>query len=280
MIDTDPRISGDYLRRISESGGAGNEHERGDRHEREDGHESGNGHERAATDGGVGDVRTAGSVTLVGVVHDHPASKHRVRSVLEAVDPDALALELPPIAVPLFEQYADVERSPPTFGGEMSTAIQTVARNSGSASADRVVGIDGPTPGFVTRLFRTLRREEASLSTIRGVLDGLRSVTKHAVVCRAAATIARRTSLRIEVDSPVDHDADWHDDPERQAADEQAQVDRAEAVLDAFEPSRASRFRDATREAHMADRLAELRGDGDVVAVVGIDHLDGVASKL
>lgn len=242
MSETDPRISGDYLRRFTESNGIEHDAE-------------------------------LGSVTLVGVVHDHPASKHRVRSVLEAVDPNVLALELPPIAVPLFEEYADVDRAPPRFGGEMSTAIQ-------ASSTARSVGIDGPTPAFTARLLRSLRRKQVSLDTLRSVLRGLTSVTKHAVVCRAAATLSRLTSLRVEVDAPIDHDTEWTDDPERQATDEHTQVRRAEAVLDAFEPSRASQFRDATREAHMADRLADLRSEGPVVAVVGIDHLDGVAAEL
>jgi pheromone shutdown protein TraB len=50
--------------------------------------------------------------------------------------------------------------------------------------------------------------------------------------------------------------------------------------MDAFEPSRATSFGDDVRETHMADRLAEFRDDGDVVAVVGRHHLDSVAEQL
>jgi pheromone shutdown protein TraB len=212
-----------------------------------------------------------GTVTLVGVVHDHPASVYRVRRVVTACDPDALALELPPLSVPLFETYADDDRSPPAFGGEMSAAVQ-------AADTDRVVGIDGPTPGFLVRLARTLVRARASLGTVRRVLDGLRSVTHTAMVCRGASVLAGLTDVRLEVASPTTYDCERTDDPGAQAADERAQISRARAVLDAFEPSRAARFRDDTREAHMADRLAGL--DGDVVAVLGHDHLDPVAERL
>ncbi|MFC7081645.1 hypothetical protein [Halorussus caseinilyticus] len=39
-------------------------------------------------------------VTLVGVVHDHPASVHRARAVVRERDPEVVALEAPPLAVP------------------------------------------------------------------------------------------------------------------------------------------------------------------------------------
>ena len=44
----------------------------------------------------------ATNVTLLGVVHDHPASVARARIVAEAMGPDVLALELPAAAVPLY----------------------------------------------------------------------------------------------------------------------------------------------------------------------------------
>ena len=214
-----------------------------------------------------------GDVTLVGVVHDHAASTYRVQSVVEATDPDVVALELPRRAVSLFEQYADDDRTPPVFGGEMSAAIQ-------AASTDRVVGVDGPTRSFLGLLARNLYRERASPSTLRRVARGVLSVTRHALLCQVAGGVAARTSLRVEVDSPVSHDARRSDDPRVQADDERSQVRRARAVMDAFEPSRAARFRDATREEYMADRLSTLRREGDVVAVVGIDHLEPLAERL
>jgi pheromone shutdown protein TraB len=214
-----------------------------------------------------------GTVTLVGVVHDHPASAFRVRTVVAARDPDVLALELPPLSLPLFERYAEDTRTPPAFGGEASAAIQ-------ASTASRVVGIDGPTLPFLRRLAARLRREGGSVRTVRGVLDGLASVTKNALRCRLAASLAALTSIRMEVDAPVAYATDRGDSPERQAENERRQIDRARAVMDAFEPSRGTSFADDVREAHMADRLADLRRDGDVVAVVGRHHLDRVAERL
>lgn len=214
-----------------------------------------------------------GTVTLVGVVHDHPASKYRVRTVVTDREPAVLALELPPLALPLFEQYARDERTPPVFGGEMSAAVQAMA-------GDRVVGIDGPTVGFLRRLAGTLYRQDVSLETTRNVVDGFLSVTKQTLRCRTAAHLAGTTGLRLEVDTPTVYETDWSDDPETQATDEQRHLDRASTVLGALETPRAMRIRDQCREAHMAERIEQLRREGDVVAVVGQDHLDAVTSRL
>ena len=213
-----------------------------------------------------------GDVFLAGVVHDHPASAHRVRSLVEATAPDVLALELPPLAVPLFERYAGAG-SVPVAGEEMSVGIR-------AADAAAVVGIDGPSRGFLGRLVRNLRERGASLSTVRTVAASVLSVSRHAVACRVAALLDAPTALRLAVDAPVEHDVDEHATPERQAADEQTQIRRARAVLGAFGKAEPVQVRDETREAHMADRLASLRQRGDVVAVVGVDHLDGLVAHL
>jgi pheromone shutdown protein TraB len=212
-----------------------------------------------------------GAITLVGVVHDHPASRFRASAVVEDREPDVLALELPPLALPLFEQYARDERSPPVFGGEMSAAIQ-------AATTDRVVGIDGPTLGFCGRLLGELYRTDASLKTARNVFSGLFSAGKHAVVCRAASVVASATGVRLEVDAPASYETDVTDDPQQQALDERDHLDRARSVLDVLEPHHASQLRDSTREAYMAENLDSL--DGDVVAIVGQDHLDPIAARL
>lgn len=217
-----------------------------------------------------------GSLTIVGVVHDHPASVYRVRRAIGDLKPDILALELPPIAVPLFEQYAESERTPPTFGGEMSAAIQ-------AAEVETTAGIDRPTGRFFRKLVRNLLRERPSPATVRKVLTNAVSVSKHAIVCRIASAIAARTSLRLEVDFPVAHGIDWSDAPEHQARDERRQIRQTQAFMNSVggaSTSRASRVEDATREEHMAERLSEHRRSGDVVAVVGIDHLDPLIERL
>lgn len=236
-VDSDPRVTGEYVRQVSSD---------------------------------------AGTVTLVGVVHDHPASTYRVRRMVEELDPDVLALELPPISIPLFEQYASTDRSPPAFGGEMSAAIQ-------AAATDTTVGIDRPTGGFFQRLGRALLRERPSLQVVRNVVSDVVRSTKHAVICRAAATVGERTSIRWEVDSPISYDTDWTDAPTDQARDERKQVRRSRSFMNAFRTasrSQASLLEDEAREEEMAEQLIQLREAGDTVAVVGIDHLDSVAERL
>jgi hypothetical protein len=236
LDDSDPRTTGDYVRHLPGSG-------------------------------------DDGDVTVAGVVHEHPASTYRVRSLVDSTDPDVVALELPPIAVPLYERYATDTQTPPASGGEMSAAIQT-------ADSSTVVGIDGPTPAFLWRLLGDVYRSDVDLSTVRTLLGGLTSVTKHAIVCRVAASLGDSTVSRFAVESSADHDCDWSDPAHEQAADERTQIRRAQSVKNVFGESGAVRLRDAAREAHMADRLSSLRQDGTVVAVVGVDHLDSLTDLL
>lgn len=212
-------------------------------------------------------------LVLVGVVHDHPASEYRVERVVEETDPDVLALELPPFALPLFEHYAGDGETPPASGEEMSAAIRA-ARDA------EVAGIDGPTVRFVVTLARNAHRMDASPSTVQTVLRGLTTVTRQAIRCRLAAVLARWIGLRVEVDSPVAHECDDRDDPHVQAEDERSQIRRATAVTNAFGVPDSVRIRDATRERHMAGELSALRRRGVVVAVVGMGHLDPLAALL
>ncbi|WP_415383571.1 hypothetical protein [Halosimplex sp. TS25] len=214
-----------------------------------------------------------GSVTLVGVVHDHPSSVYRVRRVVERERPAVLAVELPPLAVPLYETYASDQETPPPFGGEMSAAIQ-------AAETDHVVGIDGPSTAFCRRLARTLVAERASLETAVRSVRGVASVGKTALACRTAAALTNRTGLRIAVGDPTSHEVTRTDPPRQQADDEGRQIRTATAVLDALESPPASRVRSETREAHMADRLRDLCARGDVVAVVGLGHFEPIRDRL
>lgn len=237
MLDeSDPRTAGEYVRRLS----------------------------------GRGDD---GEVILAGVVHEHPASTYRVGAVIDRSDPDIVALELPPIAVPLFERYASGQQTPPASGGEMSAAIQ-------AAPSSTVVGIDGPTAAFLWRLLGDIYQSDVGLSTVRTLLSGVVSVTVHAIACRVAATVNGSTALQSAVDSSAEFDCDWSDPPEEQAADERAQIRRAASVQNIFGESGAVRLRDAAREAHMADRIASLRGAETVVAIIGVGHLDPLTALL
>ncbi|MFC7081644.1 hypothetical protein [Halorussus caseinilyticus] len=141
-----------------------------------------------------------------------------------------------------------------------------------------VVGIDAPTGDFFARLARNWWRDGASVATLRRVASGVASVTRHALTCRVAAAVADRTSLRVEVDDPVEHDCDRSDPPAVQASDERTQARRSQSLLRAFDPPKPVVLRDETREECMADNLASL--DGETVAIVGLDHLDGIAQRV
>lgn len=233
--DCDPRFTGDFLRRLS---------------------------------------GPQGSITLVGVAHDHPSSIYRVRTAIEAFDPDTLALELPPMAIPLFEQYADDTRTPPALGGEMSAAIQ-------AADTATVTGIDRPTAGYYRRLLGTIASERPSLDTLRNVFAASASTLSHAVACRLGTVFGKRTPFNLAVDSPTDHEVGHTDEPSVQAADERTQIRRSRAVLDSLGSDsyvHASRIERDSRDTEMASRLADF--DGDTLAVVGISHLDALVEQL
>ena len=65
---------------------------------------------------------------VVGCVHDHPASVFRARSLVESLAPDVVAVELPGLAVPLFERVGrTADEGPDSVGGEMSAALPAAA---------------------------------------------------------------------------------------------------------------------------------------------------------
>jgi len=213
-----------------------------------------------------------GSVVLIGVAHDHPASVARVAHVLDAVAPDVLALELPPLAVPLFRRYADDEYVPPRLGGEMSAAIQT-------AEGARVAGIDGPNPAYLKRLLRRVIADGVSMSDVLEIAgDSLRGLG-HALACRAGASLGRLTPVTPKLYTHIAYDSASYDTPAAQARHEREHVDRRRSFLRVVELPRATALLDAVREESMALRLTDLRATGDVVAVVGIEHLDDDASS-
>jgi len=214
-----------------------------------------------------------GTVTLVGVVHDHPASAFRVRTVVTDRDPDHPCARTAAALAPFFRAVCRGYSHSAGVRRRASAAIQA------SSTADHVVGIDGPTLPFLRRLAATLYHEGGSIETVRGVFDGLVSVTKNTLRCRLAGSLAAMTSIRLEVDSPVTYAIDRVDSPGRQAENERHQIARARAVMDAFEP--LGRLRSVTTCARRTWPTASpFRDDGDVVAVVGRHHLDSVAEQL
>lgn len=210
-------------------------------------------------------VRSFPDLTLVGVVHDHPASIERVRSVVRESDLETLALELPPLAVPLYRSYAASDS--PSIGGEMSAAIQ--------ASEAAVVGIDGPSRAFARVFYHYARRERLDRETVKRLWTSVRAASTRAVRCRIAATAVTR-GLEVEDERSFNYDCDPRDSIEERATDERSHVSAARTV-GALSPPHVV-HRDAIREDCMATVLRERRGP--IVAVVGIDHLDGLVSRL
>lgn len=203
---------------------------------------------------------------VVGVVHDHPASSFRVRAVADAFDPDVVALELPDVAVPAFERIATAGRERDE-GGEMSTAI------AAAPEAD-AVGVDSVGPGFLRRLADNARTQDASLGTVRDVLGDVAGIARHAVSCRVGSDGAPAKR------GVADHPVTAADPPAEQAEDERTTVARSRALLGAVDRPHADLLLDATREENMAARIDGLRTEGSVLAVVGMDHLDSVATRV
>ncbi|WP_435358529.1 hypothetical protein [Haloarchaeobius sp. DFWS5] len=224
----------------------------------------------------VPETDTDGQVALLGVVHDHPASVHRVQYVIERFVPDVVALELAPLAIPLFERYATDDRTPPSRGGEMSAAIQAMGPDAS------VVGIDAPTRSFLRTVVGELRDEEAPEPIARRVARDVYDLSRHALQCRVAATAGPMGLVSMEQTvQHIDHDCSATDPPAVQADDEQRFVARNRALRQATETPLPISVLDTAREKTMARHLSSLRTDhGAVVAVVGLEHLDAVAARL
>lgn len=215
-------------------------------------------------------------MVLVGVTHDHPASRERARRVVEGVAPAVVALELSPLVMPLYRQYArtdDGDTASEYDGGEMAAAL--------AASRDgRAVGIDAPNWEYGRRLVDALRAREtdheAAVSAVRDTL----SVSRHAVTCAVGAAVRAVTPWSPTVETPAPHDSSVADPPAAQAADEARQLSRSRALLGALELPPGQELVDELREATMASRIESLRTEGVVVAVVGHAHLGPIHERL
>lgn len=212
------------------------------------------------------------AVTLVGVVHGHPASAHRVRRLVEAVDPDTVALELPSLAVALASVRARDVAVPPRAGGEMSAAVQ--------AASGRVEGIDAPSVGYVRHLFSYCRHEGVSVRTLRNLFGDLLRSTRQSIRWRLAATIERRLGASLDVGRSDRHDVDGDEPLATLIENEDRHVSITRTFRNATETPASVDVVDSIREHAMAEHLDRLAAAGDVVAVVGLSHLDPIAEQL
>lgn len=214
-----------------------------------------------------------GTILLIGVVHDHPASVFRVSQLLETFTPDTLALELPPLSVPLFRRYARDLHTPPRLGGEMSAAIR-------AAGEARVVGVDAPNWAYVRALIRRLHDDSESRSLARTVLADLGRGLAQAAACRLGAVVATLTPYTPRVYAHIAYEVTLLDDPETQAEHEATHLAQHRAFMGVVDPPPETALVDETREDVMAARIAAIRREGDVAVVVGMSHLDGLVRRL
>lgn len=214
-------------------------------------------------------------LVVVGCVHDHPASVYRVRAVVRSLVPDAVAVELPELAVPLFERVGVDGGPDATPGGEMSAALAA----ADAVDAD-VTGVDALDARFARTLLSELRRESLAPTTIKRVLGAVSNVSRHALACRLSAALGRYGTPTPVRRRTYEHEVDGSTPATEQASDERRQVTRSLSVLRALERPVADEVVDAARERTMAANLAALGREESVVAVVGFDHLSGIAELL
>lgn len=200
------------------------------------------------------------SILLVGVVHDHPASVARVRAVVRSIDPQTVAVELPPLALPLFADRSE---------GEMCAAL--------AATDAQGVAIDSLGPSFARSLWREIREKSPDRETIRQIADNAVGVGRNALSCRLASVLGSdRFATRVR--EPADYDLAADASPARQADHERRHLSRSFSILRTLERPPADEIVDGARERTMARRL--LGSKGTVVAVVGFEHLEGITTAL
>lgn len=209
-------------------------------------------------------------VVLVGVVHNHPSSIHRVEEIIEELSPATVAVELPALLVPVFRSS---KRRDEITGGEMVAAMA-------AANPSPVVGIDIPSLSTVRALGAELRTQDVRSGTVWRVLRETAQITTQVVLGRLAH--AGVPGIPSVADLEYGHEYDLAPDakPAVQAEHEASHLRRSTALLRTFEPPEASRVMDGVRERTMAAKLGRLRSNGPVVGVVGYGHLDGIEASL
>lgn len=218
----------------------------------------------------AGDRREAAIV--VGVAHDHPASVYRVGAVGDAFSPDVLALELPGPSVPLYRLFAS-GLGFPRQGGEMSAAVR--------AAPDAVaVGIDVPSVASARTLLAGVREASLSLDELGTLAGDVATIGGHSARQLLAAVHLRATTMPVADDAAMVHEVTAADSPAEQARDEATIAAAGATLFSALEKPAPARVLDEARERAMATRIQAHRREGTVLAVVGIDHLDGIEAGL
>lgn len=209
-------------------------------------------------------------IVLVGVVHDHPASIHRVEAIIDVLEPGTVAVELPDLLV---SSFAAAVETGDGVGGEMATAIR-------AADTTPVVGIDVPSRGTASSLATVLSAHRPGFTTTLRTLRSIGKMFGHAALGRLAHLGVPGLPAIRDLEHKQVYDIPDAAPAGVQAEHEATHLGRGTTLLRAFEPPPATRLMDAVREQHMADRLGTINGEDPVVAVVGYSHLDGIAAVL
>lgn len=215
---------------------------------------------------------SAGSLVLVGAVHDHPSTVHRVAETAAGLSPDVVALEVSSLAVPLFERAAKQADDRHEYG-EVTAAIR-------ACDDARVAGVDAPSTEWCTAYGASLVADRPSARSAVGVLRGAASIGRHAARYRLAAAAGRLPGVDPTPDPPETFAVDERDSVAAQARDERRQLSRSRSLLAAADLPPALERLDDLRETAIASRLAGLRAEGDVLAVLGQSHVEPVARRL
>ena len=213
-----------------------------------------------------------GSILLVGVVHDHPSSEYRVHRTVRATKPMFLGLELPPLSIPLFELFANDQETPPQFGGEMSIAIQ--------GSEATPVGIDSPSLPYLWLVLKHLIKHPPHEDPSRILLRDLVSATGHTLLTGLGAVFGQVTPFRPRLYHPIRYDCSLFDSPDEQASHERRHIEKRYTLLSAIKEPEAIATIDRLRENVMIDRLRAMRLRGDVIGVIGLEHLEPIYEGL
>lgn len=141
-----------------------------------------------------------------------------------------------------------------------------------AAEDARIVGIDGPSLRFLPRLASTVASAHPPITTIADLCQNLLLAYRRAVWCRFSreSTGGYKSPNRFETGG----------DASAQASDERRQMHRARSLSNSLGAPNRIHLRDAAREQHMVKELSRYVKDGDVVAVVGCDHLEPIATAL
>lgn len=155
----------------------------------------------------------------------------------------------------------------------MSTAMQ-------AAGEVHAVGIDAPNRVYLRLLVAQLATRPLTGGVIPSVLTDLLRSSAQAVACRVGALVGSITPLRLRVYSPIAYDATLLDSPSEQVTHEAELLSQQRAFVDAIQIPQSNQVIDRAREESLVARLRDLRMDGDVIAVVGLEHIDAIEELL